>query len=321
MNSFHAAGVVDVDGRPAGNVVVTFDAVEPKRVVVGRRPPVPPAVRTDKLGRFAQDGFANGTAYTVTATAPGVSFDGPALRRRALGTAPARDDVDVLGERCRARRPADRRHGQAARRRRGDDHVRPHRRPSRPPGAGGGGHRSRRDVAPGRFPGRGVVRRRAGQARLRLRAGGGGGGRAGQLGAHRQLVGVHRVRTGDDARGRGRGGRDDHVRPHLRQRRGAGPGDDRRHGVVQPGWVRSRQPLPGDPDQARDHVRPGQPRRRLRGELPADPRCLVRPPHEPRRRWSGADHRRRRPARRDDHVHPHRRHRRRASAGGDRLER
>ena len=75
MNSFHAAGVVDVDGRPAGNVVVTFDAVEPKRAVVGRRPPVPPAVRTDKLGRFAQDGFANGTAYTVTATAPGVSFE------------------------------------------------------------------------------------------------------------------------------------------------------------------------------------------------------------------------------------------------------
>jgi hypothetical protein len=74
MRVFEAEGVVVINGRPAGHVSVSFSAG-------GRKGPLartaPPAVLTDKLGRWVQDGFVDGVTYAATASVPGVTFSPP----------------------------------------------------------------------------------------------------------------------------------------------------------------------------------------------------------------------------------------------------
>ena len=48
-----------------------------------RRRAVPPPVQTDKLGRWVQDGFAEGVEYLAVTTAPGITFS-PARSRSTL---------------------------------------------------------------------------------------------------------------------------------------------------------------------------------------------------------------------------------------------
>src|SRR6478752_6365126 len=73
---FQADGVVMINGRPGVNAMVTFAASpKPGRIdVASRGRAVPPSVLTDKLGRWVQDGFADGIEYLATTTALGVIF-------------------------------------------------------------------------------------------------------------------------------------------------------------------------------------------------------------------------------------------------------
>lgn len=73
---FQADGVVMINGRPGVNAMVTF-AASPKPGpidVASRGRAVPPSVLTDKLGRWVQDGFADGVEYLATTTALGIIF-------------------------------------------------------------------------------------------------------------------------------------------------------------------------------------------------------------------------------------------------------
>src|SRR3954453_23366802 len=72
MGTFQASGVVTVNGRPAGNVLVSFALAGKPSSRLRER--APGAVRTDKLGRFVQTGFADGVSYLAVASSAGVTF-------------------------------------------------------------------------------------------------------------------------------------------------------------------------------------------------------------------------------------------------------
>ena len=79
IRMFQADGVLVVNGRPGVNVTVAFDisrkGQQPGPIgAAARRRAVPPPVQTDKLGRWVQDGFAEGVEYVASVTAPGITF-------------------------------------------------------------------------------------------------------------------------------------------------------------------------------------------------------------------------------------------------------
>ena len=76
MALFQVSGSVTIGGRAANNVAVAF-AVAGRRKPLGRG--IPPAVRTDKRGRFVQDGFVETATYVASASAQGVSFKPPTV--------------------------------------------------------------------------------------------------------------------------------------------------------------------------------------------------------------------------------------------------
>ena len=72
MAMFQASGVTVVNGRAAADVLISFAVGSGPASTIGRT--TPPPVRTDKLGRWAQDGFVEGVDYFVIASAMGVTF-------------------------------------------------------------------------------------------------------------------------------------------------------------------------------------------------------------------------------------------------------
>ena len=75
MALFQVSGTVTVGGRPANNVAVSFGVAGRRKLPRARGVPAP--VRTDKRGRFVQDGFLDTLTYAASATAPGISFQPP----------------------------------------------------------------------------------------------------------------------------------------------------------------------------------------------------------------------------------------------------
>jgi hypothetical protein len=84
--SYVVGGVVTVNGRRAANVTVRF-ALAPGRLGIA-----PAAVRTDKLGRWVQDGFRDRTEYVVTAEGSGLTF-----KPRSVAVGAERADVNFVG--------------------------------------------------------------------------------------------------------------------------------------------------------------------------------------------------------------------------------
>src|SRR5690349_5531834 len=72
MGTFQASGVVTVNGRPAASVQVSFGVAAKSSPRL--RALAPPAVHTDKLGRFVQTGFSDTVSYVAVASSPGVTF-------------------------------------------------------------------------------------------------------------------------------------------------------------------------------------------------------------------------------------------------------